>query len=93
MDGRQLYAQPVHAAIKLADEIKTITYCRKYKIVLRVLDKTIYCAGDQESDTRTIGFTFRMACVCGAAQSSQCLIGRNENNDNRCKPLATQTCN
>ena len=85
------HPKPAHAAIKLTDAIKTITYCRKYKIVLRVLDKTIYCAGDQESDMRTIGFTFRMACVCGAAQSSQCLIRRKENNDIRFNPLATQT--
>ena len=48
MDGKQLHPQPAHAAIKLTNEIKTNAYCRKYKIVLRVSDKTIYRAGDQE---------------------------------------------
>ena len=41
MDGK-------HAAIELTDEIKTNTYCRKHKIVLRVLGKIIDCAGNQE---------------------------------------------
>ena len=43
-----LQPQPAHAAIKLTNEIKTNTYYRKYKIVLRVLDRAVYCAGDQE---------------------------------------------